>query len=113
MAAQLPFYDSVKLNTPTKRAGYLALLAGGTAAGLSLVAFLLAEYHWDFYRQLLSRDFKYQFESLVSNWSGFGMEKYRAVFYGGLAVSIVGWLLSFGYERTLGKVARWLRTGRT
>jgi hypothetical protein len=57
--------------------------------------------------------YRWPIRQLWFDWNYGFNDEYRYSCYGGAGLTLVGWLLSYGYEATLGRFINWVRTGRT
>lgn len=92
-----PTLASPKLNTPIKRLGFLVLVLGVALCLLTFIIFEVQYSHRDFLDAMFNRPYNY--------WG------YKISMLCGLLLASVGYICSFQYEHTLGKLAKWVRSG--
>lgn len=106
-----PLYNAQQLNTPGKRLGYVALLVGAFTSLLTLALFLVLEFEAGSWGNVWHGLFFGWLEQFWRDWNKHWYLRYRQFCYGGAATAALGWLLSYGYERTVGSFVRWVRSG--
>jgi hypothetical protein len=93
---------------PLERLGFILLVVGIGALLLGLIGFWASEgFHW----RGLKYDLRELFIERINYRSGWSQWSARL----GLITSVVGYLIAYQYERTVGpllRVVRWVRTGQ-
>ena len=108
---RLPFNSSKRINTPGKRLGLLALTLGASATVVSLLLFIVLEFRAGYWGDVWQGLFFGWPEQFWRNWNNRHESGYRNFCYGGAILATVGWSFSYGYDATLNRFVRWVRTG--
>lgn len=96
---EVPLFASRKqpsLNTPFKRTALLVFLAGLAVCAITFVSYEIFEYI-EFLDAMFNRPYNF--------WS------YKIAIVIGAVMAIVGYVCAFHYERTIGSLISWIRTG--
>ena len=86
-----------KLDTPIKRLWFLVLLSGGLVICTTFAIFEIQNSYLSFPDAMFNRPYGF--------WS------YKAFMTGGALLSVLGYACAFHYERTIGKLTRWIKNG--
>ncbi len=106
-------YNSPKLNTPIKRFGYLLLILGSSIAIISLLTFSFYEFlpgYWDNFLYGLFIGWPSEFVEELFKYKYTG--RYRQIIGISVGLASIGFLLSIAYDKTVGIIATWIRTGK-
>ncbi len=107
---RLPFYDTNRLDTPTKRVGYILLLLGVGITITSILIFSVIKFRPGYW----GRGYFYSIfigwpTEFIDDFMDQGI--YRKVFFLGVCLSVIGFMISFAYDSTLGRLLHWIKTG--
>lgn len=94
---ELAAEEAIKLDTPIKRIWFLVFLLGGI---VSCITFAIFEMRYSYLSFL---------DAMFNRPDGF--QVYRAFMLGGVLLSTLGYAFAFQYERTLGKIIQWIKSG--
>jgi len=108
---RLPLYNAARINSPGKRLGYVAFVTGIASASVSLALFLIGEFHPGYWGNVWEGVFFGWPQQFWRDWNYSSNAEYRRFCYGGAGIGILGWLFSYGYDATMGRLVRWVRTG--
>src|SRR5258706_10170103 len=105
-----PPFVGQSINTPIKRFGYVVLLVGIIILASSLVHFGIFVFRSGGWGNYLTAAFHGP-QEFFGDLFGYRGRRYIPYLVGGFIIGAAGYLLSYGYDATIARLVRWIRTG--